>query len=101
MEKEPQYYNKKGDEISQEKQDKPQEENLPADFTLEELKPSRHFGGSSMLYFLGDRFVVKEKLSEIAKEVCKEGAINRRHLLAVSIREKQVQESEKTETIKK
>lgn len=38
---------------------------LPDDFRFEELKLSGDFGGSSRLYLLGDRFVVKESLKPV------------------------------------
>ncbi|MFA5290802.1 MAG: hypothetical protein WC385_00590 [Candidatus Paceibacterota bacterium] len=39
------------------------------DFELGDLRPTKDFGGSSMIHNLGDGYVVKEQLSDIAKQV--------------------------------
>lgn len=47
------------------------------DFKLSDLKPTKNFGGSSRIYNLEEgekRYVVKEQLSDIAREVIEPGA---------------------------
>ncbi|MDO8524550.1 MAG: hypothetical protein Q7R99_02895 [bacterium] len=70
-----------------------EESNIPKDFLLSELQSSEHTGAFSRLHFLGENFVVKERLSDIAFANLKES----RSLLKPKVFEK-IARLEKQET---